>query len=92
MQKDMGAEAIKAIRQALLDRDKLLEICKEIVSDAEEHEFDDGLGVAISMDLYSRLASAVETDEPDTGIDRGAWSDVPDATKWLDDLRGDQND
>lgn len=27
----------------------------------------------------------------DTGIDRGAWSDVPDATKWVDDLRGDDD-
>ena len=27
--------------------------------------------------------------EQDTGIDRGAWSDVPDATKWVDELRGD---
>lgn len=26
--------------------------------------------------------------EPDTGIDRGAWDDVPDATKWVDELRG----
>jgi hypothetical protein len=25
----------------------------------------------------------------DTGTDRGAWSDVPDATKWVDELRGD---
>ena len=28
--------------------------------------------------------------EPDTGTDRGAWSDVPDATKWVDELRGDE--
>lgn len=28
--------------------------------------------------------------EPDYGIDRGAWSDVPDATKWVDELRGDE--
>ena len=27
--------------------------------------------------------------EPDMGIDRGAWDDVPDATKWVDELRGD---
>lgn len=27
--------------------------------------------------------------EPDMGIDLGAWSDVPDATKWVDELRGD---
>jgi hypothetical protein len=26
----------------------------------------------------------------DTGTDRGAWSDVPDATKWVDELRGDE--
>jgi hypothetical protein len=25
----------------------------------------------------------------DMGIDRGAWADVPDATKWVDELRGD---
>jgi hypothetical protein len=29
--------------------------------------------------------------KPDTGIDRGAWSDVPDATKWVDELRGDED-
>jgi hypothetical protein len=28
--------------------------------------------------------------EPDTGTDRGAWDDVPDATKWVDELRGDE--
>ena len=28
--------------------------------------------------------------EPDMGIDRGAWDDVPDATKWVDELRGDE--
>ena len=27
--------------------------------------------------------------DDDTGIDRGAWADVPDATKWVDELRGD---
>ena len=27
----------------------------------------------------------------DTGTDRGAWSDVPDATKWVDELRGDED-
>lgn len=26
--------------------------------------------------------------EPNMGIDRGAWSDVPSATKWVDELRG----
>lgn len=28
--------------------------------------------------------------DDDTGIDRGAWSDVKDATKWVDELRGDE--
>ena len=41
-------------------RDNLLEVAKEIVSNAEEYDFDDGLGVGISMDLYSRLVSEVE--------------------------------
>ena len=30
--------------------------------------------------------------EPDTGTDRGAWADVPDATKWVDQLRGDDEE
>jgi hypothetical protein len=29
--------------------------------------------------------------EPEMPIDRGAWSDVEDATKWVDDLRGDDS-
>ena len=32
------------------------------------------------------LRQALE--QPDMGIDRGAWDDVPDATKWVDELRG----
>lgn len=28
--------------------------------------------------------------EPEMPVDRGAWSDVPDATKWVDELRGDE--
>ncbi len=35
------------------------------------------------------LRQAIE--QPDMGIDRGAWSDVPDATKWVDELRGDED-
>ena len=34
----------------------------------------------------SALRQALE--QPDYGIDRGAWDDVPDATKWVDELRG----
>lgn len=29
-------------------------------------------------------------DEPEMPIDRGAWADVPNATKWVDELRGDE--
>ena len=28
----------------------------------------------------------------DTGTDRGAWADVSDATKWVDELRGDDDE
>ena len=36
-------------------------------------------------------ALAQPEQELDYGIDRGAWSDVPDATKWVDELRGDED-
>ena len=40
-------------------------------------------------DASEALRQALE--QPDMGIDRGAWSDVPDATKWVDELRGDED-
>ena len=43
--------AMNAIRQALDELDNLLKVAKEIVSNAEEYEFPDGLGVGISMDF-----------------------------------------
>ena len=39
-------------------------------------------------DAIAALRQALE--QPDMGIDRGAWSDVPDATEWVDELRGDE--
>ncbi len=41
-----------------------------------------------TLDAREALRQALE--QPDMGIDRGAWSDVPDATKWVDELRGDE--
>ena len=44
------------------------------------------------QDLAMRIYTApVSKQEPDYGIDRGAWSDVPNATKWVDELRGDED-
>ena len=43
--------------------------------------------------LHQALDQLPDTTEMiDTGIDRGAWSDVPDATKWVDELRGDDEE
>ena len=40
-------------------------------------------------DAVDALRKALDhVPEPDMGIDRGAWDDVPDATKWVDELRG----
>jgi hypothetical protein len=49
-------------------------------------------GPALTMMKDSVEALRQALAEPDTGTDRGAWSDVPDATKWVDELRGDEPD
>jgi hypothetical protein len=37
----------------------------------------------------SELADRIKQGEKWEPVDRGAWDDVPDATKWVDELRGD---
>ena len=44
---------------------------------------------AILRQALNHVPDTMKMTEPDTGTDRGAWSDVPDATKWVDELRGD---
>ena len=48
--------------------------------------------VAMYESIYKHKAALRQAldhvPEPDMGIDRGAWDDVPDATKWVDELRG----
>ena len=44
-------------------------------------------GFITALDHFRGVRKLIE---PDMGIDRGAWSDVPDATKWVDELRGDE--
>lgn len=53
------------------------------------YEFDEYHHELAPRALYA-LRQALE--QPDTGIDRGAWDDVPDATKWVDELRGDETE
>lgn len=44
-------------------------------------------GFITALDHFRGVRKLIE---PDMGIDRGAWADVPDATKWVDELRGDE--
>lgn len=63
--------------------DAIKEALESLEYDADwEAKKDYGVRSAISA-LRQALA--------DTGIDRGAWADVPDATKWVDELRGDDD-
>jgi hypothetical protein len=44
-------------------------------------------------DAYKLLEEVQATlAEPEMPVDRGAWLDVPDATKWVDELRGDETE
>ena len=43
---------------------------------------------AILLQALDHVPDTMKMTEPDMGIDRGAWADVPDATKWVDELRG----
>ena len=43
---------------------------------------------AILRQALNHVPDTMKMTEPDMGIDRGAWADVPDATKWVDELRG----
>ena len=48
--------------------------------------------VLLTDDVISKQEAEIlrqALEQPDMGIDRGAWDDVPDATKWVDELRGD---
>ena len=71
------------------------EACAAIV-DAEMDEWDDyDVNVALNnaaAEIRARYHIPDTTKMIDTGIDRGAWSDVPDATKWVDELRGDDEE
>ena len=72
--------AVEALRQAL----------------AQDHGFDRtashmaGEYVDTNWDT-SDMAHRTGGLSVDLGTDRGAWSDVPDATKWVDELRGDED-
>ena len=44
--------------------------------------------MAVLRQALDHVPDPTKMTEPDMGIDRGAWADVPDATKWVDELRG----
>jgi hypothetical protein len=65
-----------------MTKDEALKIALEALEDVQD--------MMSTSDWFNERVEVVRQAlaEPDTGIDRGAWSDVPDATKWVDDLRG----
>lgn len=81
---DIIADAITAIRQAIdhvpdttkmIEPEELVCVCGAIWQGQE-------------MICPPRcLEEGIERERP---TDRGAWDDVPDATKWVDELRGDE--
>lgn len=77
-------EALRIALEALVDFGWHIENCPQFPTWAEPKKHPPctcGYDTAITA-LRQALA------EPDMGIDRGAWDDVPDATKWVDELRG----
>lgn len=76
-------KAIKALRQAL---DQLPDDTKMIEPSEQDKVDRDVL-------MYGQGFMKDEKHIPlhEVFIDRGAWSDVPDATKWVDELRGDED-
>lgn len=76
-----------------MTKDEALKMALEALEDVQE--------MMTTSDWFNERVQAVRqaldqlpdtTKMIDTGIDRGAWSDVPDATKWVDELRGDEPD
>ena len=74
-------EAIEALRQALAQPDHWFDRTASHMA---------GEYVDTSWDT-SDMAHRTGGLSVDLGTDRGAWSDVPDATKWVDELRGDED-
>lgn len=66
--------------------DKLRAAAELALEAIDEGWLFEDIGKTVAPALRQALA------EPDTGIDRGAWSDVEDATQWVDELRGNEPD
>ena len=70
-----------------MTKDEALKMALEALEDVQD--------MMTTSDWFNDRVQAVRQaldQSPDTGIDRGAWSDVPDATKWVDELRGDDEE
>jgi hypothetical protein len=73
------------LRQAAEMALEALEFSQKMGRSYEIREYHNEIAPQAMYALRQELA------EQDTGIDRGLWSDVPDATKWVDELRGDDD-
>lgn len=69
-----------------MTKDEALKIALEALEDVQD--------MMSTSDWFNERVEVVRQAlaEPDTGIDRGAWADVPDATKWVDELRGEDDE
>jgi hypothetical protein len=93
-----GSLVIQALRQALAQPDEVLaerEACAKVCLE--------GTDMPVQVDALKiiraereRIANAIRARGNDlqTAIERGteAWADVPDATEWVEELRGNVND
>ena len=69
-----------------MTKDEVLKLAQEVCP-----YFDERLKGAFYEGFITALDHIPDTTKMiDTGTDRGAWDDVPDATKWVDELRGDE--
>ena len=92
-------DRVEALRQALAEPDKHIKELRANLNRMRHFQEWGEVGFATGERIAGYNAAVDEMLEhlremgldDDTGIDRGAWSDVPDATKWVDDLRGDED-
>ena len=90
-----ACDAIRILRQALAEPDQISELRTRLNQMRDLQEYGE-VGIASEEHIAGYNAAVEEVLEHlrdmglDTGTDRGAWSDVENATKWVDELRGDE--
>lgn len=97
---EIAPQAMYALRQALAEPDKHIKELRANLNRMRHFQEWGEVGFATGERIAGYNAAVDEMLEhlremgldDDTGTDRGAWADVPDATKWVDELRGDDEE